>query len=360
MHHSPQGFGYDYPPQQQQHFPGPPQGYGYPGQYMSPQPSAPPQDQNQGIFAPQPQNAFPELPSAQTSGGVKSTTENTPGQKPGATSRPQGTKPPQAKIVPALPLPGLTASPRPKTIAKAENELTKGLENLSTTEQQPAAPAVVNAHAPKRNALLEVSRNKKPPTAAATKPSPADAAGAPPTVQSEAVSSSEPEPVIEKKSPAVAPAARGGRRSPNNTRRSDSGINHSGLFANPKATIVIPSSEYDFSAANSKFTKESIDVAAPAAPIYDKKSSFFDQMSTGPTQREFNGNARGRGREAFQQARTLNYETFGEDLAVRNDTRGRGRGGRGRVSQKISYRSMPADVIQGRGRGRGAAQAVQQ
>lgn len=125
------------------------------------------------------------------------------------------------------------------------------------------------------------------------------------------------------------PSVRGDQR--NSTARRDPGIRQNGVIVNPNASIVIPKDEYDFSSANAKFSKEGLDAEVQAAPVYDKKSSFFDSISSEASDRTESSGGRGRGRETRNQERTMNYETFGEDLAFRNN-RGRGRGGRGRVS----------------------------
>lgn len=160
-----------------------------------------------------------------------------------------------------------------------------------------------------------------------------------------------PEPV------ANAPATRSEPRS-NNARR-DPGIRQNGVIVNPNASIVIPKDEYDFSSANAKFSRDGLDSEVQAAPVYDKKSSFFDSISSEASDRGEGGGGRGRGREIRNQERTMNYETFGEDLAFRNN-RGRGRGGRGRGR----VRNLHSTTIYGetnlqKGRGRGASQPVQ-
>jgi protein LSM14 len=107
--------------------------------------------------------------------------------------------------------------------------------------------------------------------------------------------------------------------------------------------LEIPSGEYDFAAANSKFEKPSeAEAEKPAEPSYNKTSSFFDTLSSESQQRatyqqQVSGEAgagAGRGRNMRGQERAMNYETFGEDLQFtsgsRGGRRGRGRGGRGR------------------------------
>lgn len=317
----PPAFGYGYPPQQQQQYGGPPQGYGYPGQSVGPQPQFQ-QPQNQGIFAPQPQNAFPDLPSDPAPPSSSNKPKESQEQTRNAPPRAQTEKVATAKVVPALPLPNLAASPRPKPNTDV-SDLAQGVNNLSTTQ---SATTNGQAASSKRNALLEVQRNMKAPAAAAA---PVPSVPSVPSQPKEEAAATR----TQQDGASNAPATRGGRRSPNNSRR-DPGVRQNGVVVNPEAAIVIPESEYDFSSANAKFSKEGLASAVPAGPVYNKKSSFFDQISSEATDRTVpsSGGGRGRGREMRNQERTMNYETFGEDLAFRNTSRGRGRGGRGRVS----------------------------
>lgn len=261
-----------------------------------------------------------------------------------------GAKSSTAKVVPALPLPNLAASPKPRSQAKGVSDLTKEVDKLSTTDHQTSL-ASTNGSGQKRNALLEVSRNMKSQVTQ-------------PATQTEPAQPKQEASVENKPS---SPSAARGRRSPNSSRRAENGGRQNGVIVKSGASIVIPDNEYDFSSANSKFSKEGLETAAPAVPVYDKKSSFFDQMSSEATDREANaggaGRGRGRGREARNLERTMNYETFGEDLAFRSNTRGRGRGGRGgrgRVSITCPSLNYVLIDVQGRGRGRGIAQEVQQ
>ncbi|AGO11808.1 AaceriADR037Wp [[Ashbya] aceris (nom. inval.)] len=89
--------------------------------------------------------------------------------------------------------------------------------------------------------------------------------------------------------------------------------------------------DFDFEQSNARFSKDAADAgaaaiaAAPAAEevFYDRKSSFFDSISTST---ETNTNMR------WKDERQLNMDTFGQASArPRNGGRGwfRGRGGRG-------------------------------
>lgn len=123
----------------------------------------------------------------------------------------------------------------------------------------------------------------------------------------------------------------------------------------------LPAKEYDFENANARFEKElRAPGGAPAAKLdaipapsttgtssfYDKKSGFFDNISSDVKEHyDRRGQAdAGRQRQADERAR--NAQTFGDQAAHfqagGGRGRGRGRGGRGRGGR-------------GRGRGRGGA-----
>jgi len=113
----------------------------------------------------------------------------------------------------------------------------------------------------------------------------------------------------------------------------------------------VPTTDFDFESANAKFNKEDLvkeaiagspltetapDAASPEenpAPVYNKTSSFFDNISSDAKDRA-EGNSVGRGgRERRGEEHKKNVETFGQgnvDNAYRGGYRGRGRGrGRG-------------------------------
>ncbi|ORY40407.1 hypothetical protein BCR33DRAFT_852737 [Rhizoclosmatium globosum] len=124
----------------------------------------------------------------------------------------------------------------------------------------------------------------------------------------------------------------------------------------PRPAFVVPSSDFDFESANAKFNKSEVvtirpeasaqdedadspdSVSRPALPttvtdesFYDKKSSFFDNISC-----EARDRAEGERRVVRgQEERKLNMETFGQTSVEFNRNRrggrggGRGRGGRG-------------------------------
>ena len=92
--------------------------------------------------------------------------------------------------------------------------------------------------------------------------------------------------------------------------------------------VIVPKSEFNFSQANAKFSKEEIGAinSAPGAdeaiPTYNKNLSFFDDISC-QTNTESNFNDRNR------NERNLNMETFGQAAPPRRygNRGGRGRGG---------------------------------
>ncbi|KEZ42752.1 hypothetical protein SAPIO_CDS6038 [Scedosporium apiospermum] len=138
--------------------------------------------------------------------------------------------------------------------------------------------------------------------------------------------------------------------------------------------IEVPDADFDFASANAKFNKDDIVKEAiagspseapngsgaevvdtesaekPASPqAYDKKKSFFDNISSEAKDRAEGSGQKAGGREWRGEEQRKNIETFGQgsvDGGFRNNYRGRGRGrgGRGRGYQ---------GGYQGRGGGRG-------
>lgn len=121
--------------------------------------------------------------------------------------------------------------------------------------------------------------------------------------------------------------------------------------------IEIPDSDFDFASSNAKFNKDEIVKEAAASPLgeaadgpapeaqdanaesgpsaYNKKSSFFDNISSEAKDRAENNGQKPGGREWRGEEQRKNMETFGQgsvDGGYRNYRgRGRGRGGmRGR------------------------------
>ncbi|KAJ5902130.1 hypothetical protein N7495_002658 [Penicillium taxi] len=148
--------------------------------------------------------------------------------------------------------------------------------------------------------------------------------------------------------------------------------------ARPPKSIEVPTSDYDFQTANAKFNKqdlvkEAIASGAPAveaeahtlhgdpdeeedssAALYNRSSSFFDNISSEARDREEN---RPGGREWRGVEEKRNIETFGQGSVdgYRGNYRGRGRGrgygrGRGGYNNRGGYG--------GRGRGNRATSQV--
>ncbi|KAL4809395.1 Scd6-like Sm domain-containing protein [Aspergillus unguis] len=147
---------------------------------------------------------------------------------------------------------------------------------------------------------------------------------------------------------------------------------HSQAQANKK--VEVPQTDYDFETANAKFNKQDLvkeaiasgspleeveDPAELSAPtetpattqggnVYNRTTSFFDNISSEARDREDNTGARAGGREWRGEEEKRNIETFGQGSVdgYRSSYRGRGRGrgyGRGRGGYGRGYG--------GRGRG---------
>lgn len=121
----------------------------------------------------------------------------------------------------------------------------------------------------------------------------------------------------------------------------------------PAAKVEVPDSDFDFAESNAKFSKQDLvkeAIAGPVSetaeaaaadeetspaidPVYNKSTSFFDNISSEAKDRSNSGQKPG-GREWRGEEQRKNMETFGQgsvDGGYRNFRgRGRGRGGRGR------------------------------
>ncbi|KAL5615106.1 hypothetical protein BROUX41_005166 [Berkeleyomyces rouxiae] len=133
--------------------------------------------------------------------------------------------------------------------------------------------------------------------------------------------------------------------------RGGRGYGHTGHSGRPHRKVEVPSQDFDFDSANAKFNKDDIkpeagdaadeepeadvpaDSAQPTEPVYNKSTSFFDNISSEAKERAANGGLKPGGREWRGEEQRKNMETFGQgsvDGGYRN-YRGRGRGGfRGR------------------------------
>lgn len=87
--------------------------------------------------------------------------------------------------------------------------------------------------------------------------------------------------------------------------------------------VVVPDSEFDFSSANARFSKDSIDEPVESVgPAYNKHASFFDDISC-QAKEQLSGERSDR----LRNERELNMETFGQAAPYRRyHHRGRGRG----------------------------------
>ncbi|CEN62654.1 Putative G2/M phase checkpoint control protein Sum2 [Aspergillus calidoustus] len=134
--------------------------------------------------------------------------------------------------------------------------------------------------------------------------------------------------------------------------------------------VEVPDTDYDFETANAKFNKQDLvkeaiatgspvqEVESPAevastaelpattqnANVYNRTTSFFDNISSEARDREEGTGARGGGREWRGEEEKRNIETFGQGSVdgYRSSHRGRGRGrgfGRGRGGYGRGYGS---------------------
>ncbi|KAL1923163.1 uncharacterized protein VTP21DRAFT_9539 [Calcarisporiella thermophila] len=142
--------------------------------------------------------------------------------------------------------------------------------------------------------------------------------------------------------------SRGGPRRP-------PGQNHKA----PSQRTQVPNSDFDFESANAKFNKEEMVrenesevVLIPSENFYDKKKSFFDNISCELKERVRDGNE-GAGRKSqlsqterrakMNEERKLNLETFGQaDLGRRRFRKGGGGGGYRRSGGRRGDRGQQA------------------
>ncbi|KAJ4158100.1 uncharacterized protein LMH87_008642 [Akanthomyces muscarius] len=126
------------------------------------------------------------------------------------------------------------------------------------------------------------------------------------------------------------------------------GRGRGGRVAAATVKVEVPNSDFDFAEANKKFNKDEIkqpgeeaegaeveeaDGSDATPAVYNKSTSFFDNISSEAKDRASTGQKPG-GREWRGEEQRKNMETFGQgsvDGGYRNYRgRGRGRGGRGR------------------------------
>ncbi|KAJ6145472.1 Lsm14 N-terminal [Penicillium chermesinum] len=152
---------------------------------------------------------------------------------------------------------------------------------------------------------------------------------------------------------------------------------------NQHKKIDVPESDYDFETANAKFNKQDLvkeaiasgspaaevdalatepdsgdsvaNVAHPSVPnLYNRSTSFFDNISSEARDREENNTARAGGREWRGEEEKRNIETFGQGSVDGYRGRGRGRGygrgyGRGRGQGGRGYGGRGRGGMRGRG-----------
>lgn len=113
-----------------------------------------------------------------------------------------------------------------------------------------------------------------------------------------------------------------------------------------KSTNIDLTKEFDFTENNAKFEKEADKPTLDAGVSYNKKSSFFDDLSSSVTDNKND-------RMTWSEEKTLNEDTFGQASLNNNRNRGgRGRGGRGR-GRGGRGRGRGRGNFRGRSRGRG-------
>ena len=187
-----------------------------------------------------------------------------------------------------------------------------GKSESKAVKQAPQAPqAPQTAQAPAAQAAQPPAARAQPPAAQAPAV-PAPAAQVPePTVQApQTPAAGIPEAAPQQREPLPVSGAAAGNNAPSKDN--------------------VSNSEFDFESANAQFKKERgekdsrLDAIPPAAPsdFYNKKSGFFDNISSEVKDRHEGG----RGRSFAAEEREKNVQTFGEGAA--SSTVGNRRGGR--------------------------------
>lgn len=109
----------------------------------------------------------------------------------------------------------------------------------------------------------------------------------------------------------------------------------SGLTKRAPKGVDVPETAFDFESANAKFTRDD-DQEKDDQPLYNKQSSFFDNISSSSNEKNS---------MRWAEEKNLNMDTFGES-SVNHRGRGRGRGRGG-------WRGSRGGRGNWRGRGRG-------
>ncbi|KAL2828401.1 Scd6-like Sm domain-containing protein [Aspergillus cavernicola] len=258
------------------------------------------------------------------------------------TERAPPTGPRGGRAPPVIPIttPAKSSVPAPLAPATANN-MTQGTAQAAITEATRAATAAVAA-----------AMAKLPQPAGQKKPQHAD-----PSVEGVTKQIGEMKPYEGNRAP------RGGQQS-----RGRGG--HRGQYPTQAKKVEVPTVDYDFEMANAKFNKQDLvkeaiasgspleEVETPVEPdssadltattqsanVYNKGSSFFDNISSESRDREEHIGARAGGREWRGEEEKRNIETFGQGSVdgYRSSYRGRGRGrgyGRGRGGYGRGYGS---------------------
>lgn len=318
----------------------PPQGYGYNPYMQSPYSGMPPMPPH-GV----PYGAPPPHMHAYAS----------PVPPPAADAVQPAAPSPVPAPAPA-PVPSQAASQRSVDEAKSQLSGMQLRDAPSTPAAQPSESAAkTNETAPKASAPSDAAASRKPARKA---PAAADANGVPAARAADGPAAA---PTASGAPEAAAPSLAAPAKQEASVQQRERPMVPGAPANKPVAhrDASLPAKEYDFESANARFEKElrGTGGAAPAkleaipAPstagtssFYDKKSGFFDNISSDVKEHyDRRGQAEaGRQRQADERAR--NAQTFGDQAAHfqagGGRGRGRGRGGRGRGGR-------------GRGRGRG-------
>ena len=237
------------------------------------------------------------------------------------------TGPRSGRVQPAIPVTGPAKPPVP-TVAQSSagaigNNVSQGQAQAAITEATRAATAAVAA------AMAKL------PQPNAQKPVSGDAA-----IEGMAKQMAEMKPYEHNRAPRGGHQTRGGRGR--------------GQYQGQTKKFEVPKADYDFETANAKFNKqdmvkeaiasgspiheaenpmpegddESASASADGYQIYNRTSSFFDNISSEARDREEGTGARPGGREWRGEEEKRNIETFGQGSVdgYRSSYRGRGRG----------------------------------
>ncbi|KAJ9227028.1 putative G2/M phase checkpoint control protein Sum2 [Paecilomyces variotii] len=319
----------------------------------------------QGAAPPPPVESKPSVAEA-----VQASAKPTSGPAPSAAAGPATPSkvppngPKSGRVVPAIPL----ANPSVKPVIPAVPNIPAG-----NAASQSSAQAAITEATRAATAAVAAAMAKLPQPNAQNKPQQTNAAV---------------DNLTKKMSEVKVDGSNRGQRGGYQNARGGRGA-HRGQFQGQTKKVEVPTTDYDFESANAKFNKQDLlkEAIASGSPVaepedhvngtaeaqtgadgaatlaqaaYNKKSSFFDNISSESRDRE---EGTGRGREWRGEEEKRNIETFGQGSVdgyrggYRNRGRGRGYGGqRGRGGYNRGYNNA-----RGRGGirgGRGASQAT--